>query len=147
MQRQVQVIRVEELIQTQTASAFVPVTLSKQVFVHFILSGKQPKGLTPSWGGDGGVGPVPCILGTPSFLHLKPVLVLSPLKCRPLQHLAFQVKTKLLIDWFFLDGVREIKVASRAPFPFPTQASSCFKMEIIIFYHGRAVPRVKSLKT
>lgn len=90
---------------------------------------------------------VPCVLGTASFLHLKPVRVLSPLKCRPFQHLTFQVKTKLLMDWFFLDGIREIEVALRAPFPFPTQASSCFKMEIIIFYHGRAVPRVKSLKT
>lgn len=45
----------------------------------------------------------------------------------------FQVKTKLRIDWFFLDAVREIEIASRALFPFPTQASICFKMEIIIF--------------
>lgn len=47
--------------------------------------------------------------------------------------LNFQAKTELWIDWPFLEGGRQIEIASRAPFPFPTQASVCFKIEMIIF--------------
>jgi hypothetical protein len=58
-----------------------------------------------------------------------------------------KMKTKLLMDWPFLDQVRETEIVWQTPFPFSAQSKCLFKMEIRHSYQGRVVPRFKSEST
>lgn len=74
----------------------------------------------------------PCVLGSPSSYPLSQTWSFHPLEA-DLSNTKFSSENKTLIEQPFLDTVREIEIALRAPFPLPTQASVCFEMDIIIF--------------
>lgn len=113
-------------ILNQTASTFISMTQNSQGSAGFILPGKWPPWvLTKAWG-------LLCVLGSPSLYLWSQSPSFHPLNV-DLSNNNFPSEDKTTIDWPFLDGFREIEIALRAPFPFPTQASVCFKMEMIIF--------------